>query len=284
MEIGSRLGGSRVAGRGSTFGIRPSTFAAALALVAAVLVGEGAQAQQIDVIPPSGEWVTDRGDFLSDAEERALTQKLRQYEDSTSTQIVIVTLPSLEGNEPADYATALGREWQVGQEGQDNGVVILLSSEEREVFIATGYGLEGAIPDAIASRIVRNVMVPRFREGNYYAGLDAAVDHLVAAATGEFTAEQIRGPGREGEGAFDGASLFVLLIIAFFVINAIRHSNRGGGDGGKRVRRSRGHGPLIIWGGGGWGGGSSGGFGGGGFGGFGGGGGSFGGGGAGGGW
>ena len=270
---------------GSTFELLPSILIAVAVLVCtAFFVGE-AQAQQIEVIPPTGEWVTDRGDFLSDSEEQALTQKLRSYQDTTSTQIVIVTLPSLEGNEPADYATALGREWRVGQEGQDNGVVILLSRDDREVFIATGYGLEGAIPDAIASRIVRNVMVPRFREGNFYAGLDAAVDHLVAAARGEFTAEQIQEPEREGEGAFDGASLFVLFIIAYFVLNAIRRGGHGG-DGGKKVRRgSRGHGPLIIWGGG-FGGGSGGGFGGGGFGGggFGGGGGSFGGGGAGGGW
>lgn len=265
--------------------------AACLMLFAMATAARPAHAQQIDVIAPSGEWVTDRGEMLDAAEEQALAQKLQHYQDSTSTQIVIVTLPSLEGHEPADYAVALGRAWGVGRQGQDNGVVILVSRDDREVFIATGYGLEGAIPDAIASRIVRGVIVPRFREGRFYAGLNEAVDHLVDAATGEFTAEQIRAPEREGERALDGATLFVLFIIAFFVINAIRHNRGRGGDGGRRYRRSRRDLPFIIWGGGGgWGGGRSGGFGGfgggggGGFGGFSGGGGSFGGGGAGGGW
>lgn len=252
-------------------------------------VASGAQAQRIDVLPPSGRWVTDNGGMLSDAEERALSEKLRHYQDSTSTQIIIVTLPSLGGHEAADYATTLGREWGVGQEGQDNGVVILVSRDDREVFIATGYGLEGGIPDAIAARIVRNVIVPRFRQGNFYAGLDEAVDHLVAAATGEFSAEAIRSPDREAEGVLGFATLFVLIIIFVFVVNAIKHHRGGGGgDGGRRHRGRRGGPPIIIWGGG-WGGGrgggfGGGGFGGGGFGGFSGGGGSFGGGGAGGGW
>jgi uncharacterized protein len=222
--------------------------------------------------------------MLSDAEESALSQKLAAYADTTSTQIIVVTLPSLEGAEIADYAVALGRTWGVGQQGQDNGVVILVSREDRDVFIATGYGIEGAIPDAVASRIVRNVIVPSFREGNFYAGISQAADHLISAARGEFTAEKVSSP-RRGERARDGAPVFILFIIAYFVISAIRHGKRGGGgDGGKPYRRSRGGLPLIIWGGGGGFGGGGGGFGGGGFGGFGGGGGSFGGGGAGGSW
>ena len=228
--------------------------------------------------------------MLAPDEERLLEAKLRAYNDTTSTQIVIVTLPDLGGADVAQYATELGQEWGVGQGGKDNGVVVLVSEGEREVFIATGYGLEGAIPDAVASRIYRNVIVPNFRQGRIYAGLNDASSALIAAARGEYEADAPR-RGDRGDGGIDAASLFILLIILFFVFNAIRRGGKGGGKGkGKSSRRryrSR-HGvpPVIIWGGGGGGsgGGGFGGFGGGGggFGGFGGGG--FGGGGAGGGW
>jgi uncharacterized protein len=259
----------------------------------ALLHARAVHAQTVDVIEPTGRWVTDRADLLDEGEERALEQKLRTYEDSTSTQIVVVTIPSLEGVPPEMYALEIGRSWGVGQEGQDNGVVILIARDDREIRIETGYGLEGAIPDVVAERIYRNVMAPRFRAGDYYGGLSEAVDYLVDAASGEFSADEIAPARRDGEGSFDAATLFVLLIIAFFVINAIRHNRHGGGgDGGRKYRRSRRGAPFIIWGGGlggglggGHGGGfGGGGFGGGGFGGFSGGGGGFGGGGAGGGW
>src|SRR5690606_29256244 len=111
-----------------------------------------------------------------------------------------------------------------------NGVVILVSRDDREVFIATGYGLEGAIPDAVAARIVRNVIVPSFRAGRFYEGLSSAVDYLVDAAQGEFTADQIEQPEREGERAFDGAFFFIILIFAYFIISAIRHARRNDDD------------------------------------------------------
>lgn len=263
-------------------------FVSALAALAALAVfaAGSAAAQNVDVIPSGGEWVTDRAGLLSDSEEQALAQKLRAYEDTTSTQIVIVTLESLDGVAPVDYATELGRTWGVGQQGQDNGIVILVSRDDREVFIAPGYGLEGAIPDAIASRIVRNTLVPNFRQGNFYGGLSDASDQLIAAAAGEFEAVAQRRPsGSRGGGRLPTANIFILMIIAYFVLSSARRGGGGGKDGGRRYRRGRRGPPLIIWGGG-FGGGSGGfgGGGGGGFGGFGGGGGSFGGGGAGGGW
>jgi uncharacterized protein len=246
----------------------------------------GAQAQRLDVIPPSGQWVTDRADLLSAAEEDNLNRKLAAYADTTSTQIVIVTLPSLDGQPIDEYAFALGQAWKVGQEDKDNGVVVLLSRDERDVFIATGKGIEGVIPDVIAGRIIRNVMVPRFREGDFYGGFNAAVDALVQAARGEFQAE----PSRRSNWDLD--DVVTLLIIVAIVLFFISNARRGGGyQGGKRYRPRSGP-PVIIWGGGGsgWGGGSWGGGGGvgggGGFGGggFSGGGGGFGGGGAGGSW
>jgi len=236
-----------------------------------------ARAQRVDVIPSSGKLVTDLGDMLSSSEEQALTQRLRFYADSTSTQIVIVTLPDLGGEDIAAYATALGQQWGVGQEGKDNGAVILVARDDREVFIATGYGLEGAIPDIVAGRIVREIIVPRFKQGDFYAGLNGAVEALIRAAAGEFTAESPSPSGRQEGKDFFGL-LFVLFIIILFVVSAIRRG-RGGGGGG-HYRRHGGP-PVILWGGGGFSGHGGGGFGGG-FGGFGGGG--FGGGGAGGSW
>ena len=244
-----------------------------------------AGAQQIDVVPPQDRLVNDRAGMLSATEVQRLERKLRGYADTTSTQIVVVTIPSLDGAPASMYATQLGREWGVGQQGQDNGVVILVSESDREVFIATGYGLEGAIPDAIASRIVRNIIRPAFRQSDFYAGLDRASDALIEAARGEFEAAEVQPQHREDR-SFDFASGFVVLIILYFFINGIRRGGKRGGGGGKKAKRRHGGGPFIIWGGGrgggfGGGGGFSGG-GGGGFGGFGGG--SFGGGGAGGSW
>ena len=255
-----------------------------------------AQAEIADVIPQQGRLVVDEAGLLSSRERDLLEQKLVAYDDSTSTQIAVVTLPSLGGVPSIDYATAVGRQWGVGQEGKDNGAVILVSKADRDIAIATGYGLEGAITDLVAGRVIRNVLRPAFRQEQYYQGLSSAVDVLVAAAQGEFAAEA---PSRRDGGGINVGLIFVLLIIAFFVISALRDEDGGssGGSGfsdgsGKRRRRRRGGVfPIFIGGGSGgsWGGSSSGGFGGGGFGGGGGGfggfgGGGFGGGGASGGW
>ncbi len=240
------------------------------------------QAQRVDVIPSSGEWVTDRAGLLSAAERQTLAERLRAYAETTSTQIVVVTLPDLGGADIGLYATELGQRWGVGQQGKDNGVVVLVSRDDRKVFIATGFGLEGAIPDAVASRIIRNVITPNFRQGRYYAGLTGAVDALIEAARGEYTAESPPASYEHpGDGGVDFATIFVLLIIAYFIVTSLGRGRGRGGGRGRRYQR-RGGPPVIIWGGGGFGGSGGGGFGGGGFGGFGGGG--FGGGGAGGSW
>ena len=215
--------------------------------------------------------------MLSPQEEQLLEQRLVSYDDSTSTQIVIVTVPNLGGAEPIDYAVTLGREWGVGQAEHDNGVVVLVSRDDRSITIATGYGLEGAIPDVIADRIRRNVITPYFREGRFYEGLAAGAEAIMAAARGEFTAED-RTPHSRTPPGVDLGLIFVIFIILYFVFSSMGSGGgKGRGKGGGRRHRSRfGGPPIIIWGGGGFGG-RGGGFGGGGFGGFGGGGGGFGG-------
>lgn len=246
------------------------------ALLLALLLLVPAGWAQSRVIAPTGLWVTDQSNALTNDQREALTQKLRAYADTTSTQIVVVIVPTLNGLDEASYATELGRTWQVGQQ-VNNGLVVLVSPEERATFIATGYGLEGSIPDAVASRIVRNVMIPQFRNNNYYAGIDQAVDALILAARGEFSALE-----EKTEPVPFGPLLFMLILFIFVVYMAVKHGgtgnpNIGSGRGGRR----RSSGPIIWGGGGGFGGGGGGGFGGGG---FSGGGGSFGGGGAGGRW
>ncbi len=226
--------------------------------------------------------VNDFAGLLSEAQQDALERKLVAFDDSTSTQITVVIVPDLQGYDKADFAQRIGEAWKVGQKGFDNGVVILLKPKtERsrgEAFIATGYGVEASIPDAIAKRIVLRKMIPFFKKGDYYGGLDAAVDEIMARLKGEFSKDDEQGSGFP-------VVIFLLIMIVIFIV--LTRNSRGGNSsstGSGRGFTSTG-GPFI-WGSG-FGGGSRGGFGGGsfgggGFGGFGGG--SFGGGGAGGSW
>lgn len=226
------------------------------------------------------------GKFLTSEEKNALEQKLVAYDDSTSNQIAIVIVDDLKGRSRDDYAIELGRKWGVGGQKQfSNGIVILVATGEKDgdrgVFIATGYGLEGAVTDLVAGEIVQNNLVPNFKAGNYYQGLDEATDNIIRAAEGRYTAP--KGYHQEGK----GPSLFTIILIIFIIVVIISIISRNDKNGGGYVSRrgytdrwpTRGGGWIIPSGGGGWsGGGSSGG----GFGGFGGG--SFGGGGAGGSW
>lgn len=232
---------------------------------------------------PSGP-VLDQGDLLSGGEERALARKLAAYEDTSSTAVVVVTLRSLSGAPVDDYAISLGRAWGVGQAGKDNGVVVLVSRDDRKMFIATGYGVEGALPDAIANRIVERVMTPAFREGQFYAGLDRGTDAIIQATRGEYTAAEEAPPASSDDG-ISTTLIYLFLVLLYFVGSAFWKRGRGSKMGSKKTKRQHGDLPVIIWGGGGRGSGGfggGGGMGGGGFGGFGGG--SFGGGGAGGSW
>jgi uncharacterized protein len=235
--------------------------------------------------------VNDFAGILQPHEVDALEQKLVDYNDSTSTQIAVVTLTDIHGYAIGDYSQRLAEKWGIGQKGLNNGVLILLKpktseSSRGEVFIAPGYGLEGVIPDIICAQIIDNEMIPEFRNGNYYGGLDRATSTLMSLASGEFPPDQY---GKKKDGDLSGAGPFVFIIIVILIILFLRGS---GGSNNKNIG-SKGL-PLWMilammnsgrnshsgsWGGFSGGGGSRGG---GGFGGFGGG--SFGGGGAGGSW
>ncbi|MEM6648087.1 MAG: TPM domain-containing protein, partial [Bacteroidota bacterium] len=135
----------------------------AIVLVAASIWTPQVQAQQIPSLPFDGMPVQDLAAMLAPSEERTLARKLSDYRDTTSTEIVIATLATLDGIPIEEYAIALGRQWAIGQRDKDNGLLILVAREERRVFIATGYGLEGTIPDAFAARVIRNIITPAFR-------------------------------------------------------------------------------------------------------------------------
>ena len=220
--------------------------------------------------------------FTSDQVSR-LENTLVAFDDSTSNQIVVVTVKDLEGYDPSEYATRIGLDWGVGSAQFNNGIVLLVKPKTYDsagqVFIAVGYGLEGAIPDAYAKRIIENELIPNFRLNDYYAGVEAACDVLMKLASGEISEPR----GEEEDDALleiIATLLFIGLLIFIVIIAVGQNDDNGHSSGGGR--RTIYVGPIITSGRS-YGGGSSfgGGFGGG-FGGFGGG--SFGGGGAGGSW
>jgi uncharacterized protein len=161
--------------------------------------------------------VYDVAGVLSSAEAAELETKLRYYNDSTSTQISIVTIPSLDGYEVADYANRLAREWGIGQQGQNNGLLLLAAIKEHKIRIEVGYGLEGTITDAISKRIIEEALKPNFKSGNYYQGFDQAIDKVVLALRGEFKAKK----HKKGGDFPIGAAIVIILFIVLFVFFTI---------------------------------------------------------------
>lgn len=228
--------------------------------------------------------------LLSDFQKKNLESKLVRYSDTTSTQIVIAIISSTEGEEIKYLAAQWGEKWGIGQKGKDNGVLVLLAKNDRKIAIQVGRGAEPLLTDFQSKRIIERVIIPEFKKGDFYSGLDKGADYIFRTLNGEF-----KGTRQKNTKGFDpGIIFFIIIIIILFII--ISRGNKNNNGGGKRYRRGsladtifdtiilsnagRGGGSF----GGGFGGSSSGGsFGGGGFGGgFGGG--SFGGGGASGGW
>ncbi|MEO5570350.1 MAG: TPM domain-containing protein, partial [Bacteroidia bacterium] len=158
--------------------------------------------------------VNDLAGKLSESEISSLEQKLVAFNDSTSTQIAIVLLHSIGEYDMADYSYQLGRKWGIGNQGKNNGALILVAVDDHKVQIATGYGLEGAIPDALARRIVEQDIKPEFKQGNYYAGLDKATDTMIKLASGEFTADNV---GNNVPGS-NFLPVIIIIIIAFLVL------------------------------------------------------------------
>ncbi|HTR29701.1 MAG TPA: TPM domain-containing protein [Puia sp.] len=252
---------------------------AALLLASSLLITTLAtRAQDIPPRPNPPTRVNDLAHVMTPDQIDALERKLVAYNDSTTSDIVVVTVPDIGNSTVDDYALQILRTWGVGDKKNNNGIVILADIKDRKVAIQVGYGLEGAIPDVTAKSIIENEIVPNFREGgtdNYYRGFDQAADALIKAAAGEYKAPEGYAQGRHrvhGTGNGIGAVLVILIVI--IVIIARRG---GGGRGGGGYYGGGGWLPFLFGtmvgrglgggGGGGWGGGGGGWSGGGGFGG-----------------
>ena len=236
--------------------------------------------KEIPKPPYPPQLVNDYAGLLSPGEINALERKLVKYNDSTSTQIAVVIENTLEGDDIVNYCQRLAETWGIGQADEDNGILIYVAFQDRKIRLHTGYGTEGFLPDIMASRIIDRVIVPAFRKGKYYDGLNETTDVIKDLAEGEYTADEMIG----GNEPFPAEAVIFMVIFIVILIIIINNSDSGGGyHRGGKYERDRGGGWVIIGGpgGGGWNSGG-GGLGGGGFGGFGGGG--FGGGGASGGW
>jgi uncharacterized protein len=260
-----------------------------LAVTFLLLIAFHVNASETDIPtrPDPPRLVNDFSGLLSKSEAGKLENKLRAFNDTTSNQIAVVIVNSLNNYDPATFAYKIGEAWQVGQGKFNNGIVILLKpktsdSDRGKAYIAVGYGLEPAIPDALAKRIIENEMIPNFQQNNYYQGIEQATDVLMKLASGEISEE---GYNKSKEHSGIAAIIpFIIIALVFIIIRISRNKSYSVGKnvpfwtammlGSTMGRSNRGH----------WGGfsGGGGGFGGGGFGGFGGG--SFGGGGAGGSW
>jgi len=242
-----------------------------LCLVPALL-GAGFAAADVSFPPLSGR-VVDNANLLSQSTRYQLTETLQQHEKETSNQIVVVTLPDLQGLTIEEYGYQLGRHWKIGQKDKDNGALLIVAPAEREVRIEVGYGLEGALTDALSSNIIHTKILPQFRNGNFDGGVTAGVDSIIAVIKNEYVAEPTESDSDRR------LALLVGIFLLFIMLQIFGASVLGAPAGGSNYRRGRYGG---YYGGGGFGGGygGGGGFGGG----FGGGGGGFGGGGASGGW
>lgn len=214
---------------------------------------------QDDVLPEPmnpPRLVNDFAGLFSDSQKTSLESTLRAYNDSTSTQIYVVSVSDLNGYDASDYATRLGEKWGIGQKDKNNGVLILLKPRNEngggKVFIATGYGVEPILTDGRCGRIIDEQMMPYLQEGDFYRATQAAVDRIILYLSGEFQ-------GDETSATPDIAGIFCsIAMIALFILIIIAKikfgggSNRGGGGfGGFGGGRSSGGGFGGFSGGGG---------------------------------
>jgi uncharacterized protein len=209
--------------------------------------------------------VVDNANLINAQLEATLTAQLVEHENATSNQIVVVTLPDLQGYTIEEYGYQLGRHWAIGQKDKNNGVLLIVAKQERKVRIEVGYGLEGTLTDALAANIIHTVILPEFKRGNFEAGVSGGVTAIIGVLSGEYAS-----PRERNQKAI--SPLLVMFIFGFLLLGILLPALLAGGSRGYQNRYD------------GFGGGFGGGFGRGGGGGFSGGGGSFGGGGASGGW
>lgn len=186
--------------------------------------------ENMPAVPSKQTSLYDQARLLTPEQQLLLEQKLRRYQDTTSTQIVLVTLPSIGSNDIAMYAAELGQKWGIGQKGKDNGVLLLVAKKERKVTISTGYGVEHLLTDARCRRIIENLIKPQFKEGNFYLGLDQATNAIMQFLSGAFT----RAPSSSASNASKRKALFILAVLALILF----FRNRGGKHKGGKLGAS----------------------------------------------
>src|SRR5918996_2763460 len=147
-------------------------------------------------VPPLRGRVNDYAGMVPPDKTQQLEERLARFETETGHQVAVLTIPSLEGDPIEDFSIRVAETWKIGQKGFDNGAILLIAQKERKLRIEVGYGLEGVFPDAIASRIIREVIVPRFREGNFSPGIEAGVDAILQVTKGESLPERGRTSSR----------------------------------------------------------------------------------------
>lgn len=184
-------------------------------------------------IPKKPDFQTSVYDYinlLSASEKNNLEKKLVKYSDTTSTQIVVAIISSTQGENIGLLAPRWGQEWGIGQAKEDNGVFILLAKDDRKIWIAPGYGVEHKLTAGITGDVVRNVIIPEFKRGDYYAGLDKGTDTIFSILKGEYSGTRKANP----DSGFPVGVLFILFVIFIIIIISITKNRRGGGKGGNR--------------------------------------------------
>ncbi|MEW6440214.1 MAG: TPM domain-containing protein [bacterium] len=211
-------------------------------------------------VPPPVGYVNDRAGLLSERQRSTLESTLRAFEQKTTDQVVLLTVPSLEGEDIEGYSMRVAEQWKIGQKGKDNGVLFLVAVQDRNARIEVGYGLEGVLTDALSSRILRGIVLPAFKQGNYYAGIAGGLEAILQAIEGEFKAPegQTGGQGRVRISGFLLLLLFLLLISSRLGRLMLLGGFLGGGMGGRSFGgRSGGGFGGFSGGGGGFGGGGA---------------------------
>ena len=194
-------------------------------------------------IPPVPNFQTSVYDYvglLNSSEKSALENKLVKYSDTTSTQIVVAIIATTKGENIGLLAPKWGHEWGVGQAKEDNGVFILLAKEDRKIWIAPGYGVEHKLTAGITGELIRNVIIPEFKKGDYYSGLDKGADAIFQVLKGEYQGTRKNSTGFPASAA---VIIFIFFLIIFIIILIAISKGRGGGHGGSGGKKS----DFDIW-------------------------------------
>ncbi len=197
---------------------------------AATLVLQTSSAWALDVPTLTGR-IVDLADIMPPEREAALTSRLADFEASDSTQIAVLTIPGLEGEALETYSIRVAEKWQIGHQGSDNGVLVLVAMAEHDIRIEVGYGLEGRLPDITAGRIIRNEMTPLFKDGDYAGGIERGIGAIIEAVRGEYkgTGQPTGSLSRENPG--NGMMIFVGITMLISAIAASISRLLGGAIG-----------------------------------------------------